>query len=180
MTDEPDKTGKADKKKPEPRRSDQALTAVAVMIAAAGVAGLILLLLGQRGVWQRLNHEEIFYSLVRYTGAFFGVFATYQVARIVPTIEKAGEARPRPIWIYLQCVAACGVLAFILGSTLGTHVEDADPYRGGGETVTDFEPTDLERLTYALKAYVCLLIPALFGTQAGLKDVASGKTTEAK
>jgi hypothetical protein len=109
------------------------------------------------------------------------VFATYQVARIVPTIEKAGEAGPRPLWVYLQCVAVCGAIAFVIGSTLGTHVEDADPYRrGGGEAVTDFEPTGLERLTYALKAYVCLLIPALFGTQAGLKDVASGKTTEAK
>jgi hypothetical protein len=168
-------------KNPKPRRSDQALTALAVMIAAAGVAGLILLLLGQRGVWQRVNHEEIFYSLVRYMGAFFGVLATYQVARIVPTIKKAGEARPRPLWVYLQCVVACGVLAFVLGSTLGTHVEDADPYRGGGgETVTDFEPTDLERLTYALKVYICLLVPALFGTQVGLKDAASGKITEHK
>jgi hypothetical protein len=46
-------------------------------------------------------------------------------------------------------------------ATYGTHTEDADPLRGGGEVVTDFEPTDKERNEYGVKTLFVLGIPAM-------------------
>lgn len=37
------------------------------------------------------------------------------------------------------------LLAFLTWGTAGTHIEDSDPYMGGGETVTDYHATNAQR-----------------------------------
>ena len=64
---------------------------------------------------------------------------------------------------YLLAFYAAGVLALVIWARFGTHVEDADPIYGGGETVVDFAPTVAQRSNRAFTIFVTLLIPALWG-----------------
>ena len=48
-------------------------------------------------------------------------------------------------------------------SSYGTHIENSDPLYGGGEIVSDFEPSQQEKNEYGLIIFFSLLIRALFG-----------------
>ena len=64
-------------------------------------------------------------------------------------------------WL-LVFYGAC-VLSVLSWATLGTHIEDADPLFGGGETFVDFVPTHYERDQVGAGLFFDLLLPALLG-----------------
>jgi hypothetical protein len=64
---------------------------------------------------------------------------------------------------YLAVFYGVGIFTVLVWASYGTHIEDADPIRGGGERVVDFVPSDVERAEYGLTVFVSLLIPAILG-----------------
>lgn len=64
-------------------------------------------------------------------------------------------------WL-LVFYGAC-VLSVVSWATLGTHIEDADPLFGGGETFLDFVPTHYERDQVGAGLFFDFLLPALLG-----------------
>ena len=61
------------------------------------------------------------------------------------------------------------VVSLVIWASYGTHTEDADPLRGGGEVVTDFEPTDKERNEYGVETFFVLGIPAMVAVYKNYK-----------
>jgi hypothetical protein len=51
-------------------------------------------------------------------------------------------------------------LGFLGRSNLGSHVDDADPVMGGGDVVTDYEPTDAQRHKAATLIFLLSFLPA--------------------
>jgi hypothetical protein len=51
-------------------------------------------------------------------------------------------------------------LSFLGRTNLGTHVEDGDPVIGGGDVVTDNEPTDAQRNKVATLIFLISFLPA--------------------
>src|SRR5262245_35476518 len=145
------------------------LRAVIVTLLSVVVGAALLLLLGHDGAWRRVSYESVIGSLFQYVLAYCSLLATYHFARFAATYETERSSKPGPLEAYLRCVLACGALGLVLGFGLGTHVEDADPLRGGGEIVVDFEPSALERATFGLKVFLGSLLPGLYGTADGLK-----------
>lgn len=64
---------------------------------------------------------------------------------------------------YLLVLYGVGILTIISWAGLGTHVEDADPLFGGGETVIDFIPKPGERGDHAINIFLTLLVPTIYG-----------------
>ena len=64
---------------------------------------------------------------------------------------------------YLLVVYGVGILTLFSWAGYGTHTEDGDPIYGGGETIVDFVPTDVERSNLAFTIFVKYSIAALFG-----------------
>lgn len=60
-------------------------------------------------------------------------------------------------------VMIIGLFSFYLGETLGTHIEDADPMYGGGDRVTDYEPSERTRSEYRWTMFIVLTAPAIIG-----------------
>lgn len=61
---------------------------------------------------------------------------------------------------FLLILAVSLALAFLSRTSVGTHVEDADPFMGGGDVVTDYEPTDAERNKAATVIFLLSFLPA--------------------
>jgi drug/metabolite transporter (DMT)-like permease len=61
---------------------------------------------------------------------------------------------------FLLILAVSLGLAFLSRTNLGTHVEDADPVMGGGDVVTDYEPTDAQRNKAATLTFLLSFLPA--------------------
>lgn len=76
---------------------------------------------------------------------------------------------------YLLVLYAVGILSLISWSNLGIHVENADPLFGGGETVTDFIPKPEEGSNHAIKVFLILLIPAIYGVYKKRNALGSGQ-----
>jgi hypothetical protein len=64
---------------------------------------------------------------------------------------------------YLILFYAVGIITVVAWAGLGTHTEGGDPLFGGGETVVDFVPTNVERANYAVTIFLSLFIPAFYG-----------------
>jgi len=64
------------------------------------------------------------------------------------------------------------IIGFTLFSSyaLGTHIEDSDAIYGGGETVTDYEPTGEQRIKHGIFIFTALIVPAVIGTNKGLRE----------
>lgn len=91
-------------------------------------------------------------------------YIAYRVAR--HSASKASAA-----WrSYGTATAVVAVLAAIAASSAGTHVEDADPLRGGGEVVEDYPVSPAERTERGVADFLTLLGPALLGVRAGRRD----------
>jgi hypothetical protein len=70
----------------------------------------------------------------------------------------------KPKWkSYLVVAGSVAFFVFILWSTYGTHIENADPIYGGGDEVQDFQPTDQQRNEYGLSTLLTFEIAALLG-----------------
>lgn len=69
------------------------------------------------------------------------------------------------------------VVSLVIWASYGTHTEDGDPLRGGGEVVTDFEPTDKERNEYGVETFFVLGIPSMVAVYKTYKKnpVGAGK-----
>jgi len=106
-----------------------------------------------------MDYSNVLYGVLEYLGKAVIVIGAFWVGRYVGTKYK-------PKWVnYFTVLGAIAFISLISWSTYGTHKEDADPIRGGGETVVDFEPTDKERNEHGLTIFFVLSIPALYGVR---------------
>jgi hypothetical protein len=139
---------------------------VALTIIAVGVG--LLYLHGMLDAWRRVRYGSILFSLSRYATVGACAFAIYYFARFVAAAKPLGKSWLWPLWRYLRCVLASGAIGFFISATLGTHMEDADPPRGGGEVVA--APRDVQGGTVALKIFLGVLLPGLVGTSVGIRE----------
>ena len=72
-----------------------------------------------------------------------------------------------PFGTYRSVTYAVVVVTLFAWARFGTHVEDADPIRGTGQTYYDFSPTASERSSHAAFLLITLLPPALLGAYHG-------------
>ena len=82
----------------------------------------------------------------------------------------------------LKCVAVILVIAALCGflsySDLGSHVEDADPLFGGGETVQDYQPTNAERIESGVKNFALFTVLLLLGAFIAFQETDEQAKTE--
>src|SRR5438876_4195415 len=146
---------------------------VAWITAAAALGALVALLYlleGHLPTPARVWRLGVFGAALRYFFAFVGVWLTYVFAKSFVQVSPAREDWLGELKQYLLCIGACALLAYGSAVILGTHQEDSDPVFGGGETVVDYEPTQDERSRHGLIAFLCLSIPALYGTHEALQE----------
>jgi hypothetical protein len=94
-------------------------------------------------------------AIVILKGAIIGI--AYFVGRELAYTYKEGWKN------YLVLFYGVGILTVVSWVGLGTHTEDTDPLFGGGETVVDFVPTNVEQANHAVTIFLSLLVPALCG-----------------
>ena len=109
-------------------------------------------------------------AAAKYLLSFVGVFVTYLFVKSCVQVRPIPQSWLGELKLYLICVGACALVAAFLGSELGTHKEDVDPVFGDGETVEDYVPTKEQRSNHALVVFLCLVIPAVCGISAGIKE----------
>jgi hypothetical protein len=153
-------------------------TFTVVLLTIGAMVVCILWLFGFLGAWRQAPWEAILESLFGYLGVVASAIFVYRFAKAIVDTEPSGKSNLWPTWCYLRCVLTCAVIAYFVGAGLGKHVEDADPIRGGGEVVIDYEPTKKERVTTAVETFAYLVVVGLFGTGAGLKEVAAKRETQ--
>lgn len=91
------------------------------------------------------------------------IILAYLAARTV-----FGEIVRGPHWqCFLYAFYGVSVFTLLAWATLGTHIEGGDPLFGGGQTVTDHVPTDIERDIAGASILLFIGLPALVGTWAG-------------
>jgi hypothetical protein len=152
----------------EGRLARQILTTVIVFLVAFAVGAGLLYLYGVLGAWRHIRYGSILFSLSRYATVGACAFAIYHLARLTAA-NPPGKSGLWPLWRYLRCVLASGAIGFLIGATLGTHTDGADPLRGG-EVVADYAPGDVRGATFALKVFLGVLLPGLVGTGVGIRE----------
>ena len=108
----------------------------------------------------RLDQFLLSLALEWHWGRFAAVGIAYLVTRnLFPSFRKM------PLWHCLLWTfyGAC-ILAVMSWANYGTYTEDADPLFGGGRTVVDFVPTEVERSLVGSRLFMDLLVPGLLGT----------------
>ena len=65
---------------------------------------------------------------------------------------------------YARVAFGCAVIALVSWAFYGTHVEGEDPLWGGGELISDFEPTPAERNQHGLTICLATFAIAAHGT----------------
>lgn len=108
-----------------------------------------------------IDYSSVFSDVLKMLGNGFLVVISYSFGKYISQSYK-------PKWkSYTLVIVAVGFLSLAMVSSFGTHIEDADPLRGGGDVVTDFESTDDERKEYGLALFLQLAIPAVIGVYRG-------------
>ena len=64
---------------------------------------------------------------------------------------------------YLAVIYGVAFITMLSWAGYGTHTEGGDPIFGGGETIQDFVPTDVERSNLAFTIFVKYSVAALYG-----------------
>lgn len=105
----------------------------------------------------------MFYGVLGYFGKALIVLGAFYFGR------HMSKTYSNKLQNYAVVLGVVAILSLVLWSSYGTHTEDGDPVYGGGETVTDFEPTDKERNEYGWQTFFVLTIPALLGVYKGQK-----------
>jgi len=146
------------------------LTVAIVALTIIAVGAGLLYLHGTLDAWRRVRYSSILFSLSRYATVGACAFAIYHFARLVAGAKPPGKSWLWPLWRYLRCVLASGAIGFFISATLGTHMEDANPPRGGGEVVANYTPSDVQGATVALKIFIGVLLPGLVGTYVGIRE----------
>lgn len=111
-----------------------------------------------------MDYSNIFYNILGYLGRAIIVIGSFYFGR---HISKTYKGKLKNYSIVLGLII---FLSLVMWSSYGSHTEDADPLRGGGDVVTDFEPSDKERNEYGLTMFFVLTIPALFGVYKGQNE----------
>ena len=111
-----------------------------------------------------MDYSNIFYDVLGHLGKAVIVIGAFYFGR------HMGKTYKEKWKNYSVVLGFILLLSFTMWSSYGTHTEDADPLRGGGEVITDFEPTDTERNEYGLTMFFVLLIPAILGVYKGQKE----------
>ena len=95
----------------------------------------------------------------------WGRFVTVAIAYYVSKrLFESGDNGKWPLWqCYLHVFYGACVLGLVVWAGYGTHVEDADPLFGGGTTVIDFVPSEIERDLVGSRVFFDVLMPALVG-----------------
>jgi hypothetical protein len=104
-------------------------------------------------------------------GHFLGLFWMWGMFRLSQMLFADYKLKVKTFIVILGISLLLGFLSW---SSLGTHVEDSDPLVGGGETVTDYEPTHSQRNKAGTFIFLLSFLPAC----AGLLLVA--KSTDSK
>lgn len=104
---------------------------------------------------------DAFFFLIR----VFILYVIYSTAKHLASKSKCHNAKAY-LW-------AIGISAFLAGMSwvnYGTHTEDADPLKGGGESVVDFEPTKDQRNRHGIFIFTVLALVSVVGTYQGFKN----------
>ena len=118
-----------------------------------------------------MDYGKVFLDVWHTLGSWYLVVAAYYVAyTFVSQMRENKQFWSVTLWnsrlgrflAYPFFVFWVAVVSLALWAGYGTHTEDEDPLRGGGEPVTDFEPTAKERNEYGAQMFFELGIPALF------------------
>ena len=102
------------------------------------------------------------------SGTYYAVkFATsYYRSDGSPKLANSWWGKPTA---YLCCIGFILLFSHSVSRSLGTHVEDDDPLRGGGVVVGDYEVSEKERNQHFIDDVFLLLPVALFGVYKGYK-----------
>lgn len=101
-----------------------------------------------------MGYAEGFYQALGYFLAVGWIWIAFRGGR-----EAYEHYRSRFKAILLILTVSLG-LAFLSRTNFGTHVEDADPIVGGGDVVTDYEPTAAQRNKAAMLVFLISFLPA--------------------
>ncbi len=104
--------------------------------------------------------KEALFLLIRIFGAYFIIVVTRNVS---------ADSKCPKYKAYLYALAASAFFAWMSWNSYGTHVEDADPLKGGGVEVVDFETTQEMRNRHGLFMFTILSALSLTGTFTGLR-----------
>ncbi len=105
--------------------------------------------------------EKAFYLLFQ----VLGIYLVFTFARHLASNSTG------PKWkAFGWAISVSFGLAFLGWANYGTRIENSDNLYGGGETVTDFVPTDQERNHHGLFTFTILVVPTLLGVGFGIKD----------
>ncbi|MCC7431958.1 hypothetical protein IT412_00370 [Candidatus Peregrinibacteria bacterium] len=110
-----------------------------------------------------MNFEKIFADVFQALGTSTVVIGAYYFGKILP------EQYSKPYWLnYLRIIGVTLFISFIMGSSYGSHYEDADPLYDGGEEVQDFETSNEDKFNYGLAIFLILTLPSLMGVSNGV------------
>ncbi len=108
-----------------------------------------------------INWEEVFDRLW-HTGVSVGlIFISYFAGKYFVRDYLNPKSWFSLIYIVLCIIALSWLIAAGISRNLGTHVEDDDPLRGGGQRVIDRYVSRRERQTLLAENFILLLLPAL-------------------
>jgi len=111
------------------------------------------------------------YAALKYFLAAAWIAAMYRLGK---ELHQSYGSRLKTFFIILTMSSVLGLLRW---SNLGTHVEDADPVTGGGDVVTDYEPSAVQRNRAATLIFLLSFLPASFSL---LNRGESGKSISEK
>lgn len=112
-----------------------------------------------------MDYWNIFYDILGWFGKTIIVIGAFYFGR---HMSKTYKGKFKNYSIVLGLII---FLSLMMWSSYGTHREDADPLRGGGDIITDFESSNKEKNEYGLTMFFVLAVPALFGVYKGQKRV---------
>lgn len=122
-----------------------------------------------------MDIDKILLEAWSYFGRALLIFLAYTLAKFLTEKGKSNS-----LWkVYIKTTVAIFLIVLFLMAKHGTHTEYPDGWDGGlyehGETVQDFEPTNVQRYSYGLTMFIVFLIPALMGTTKGFNSRKYGR-----
>ena len=109
-----------------------------------------------------------------YTAGFYQALGYFLAAGWITIAFRGGREAYRyyrsRFKAFLLILAISFGPAFLSRTDLGTHIENADPLMGGGDVVTDYEPTDAQRNQAATLIFLLSFLPGLAGLSLWQKN----------
>jgi len=108
-----------------------------------------------------MDYLKIFYDVLSHFGKAAIVVGAFYFGHYMSKTYK-GKLKN-----HSMVLGSIVILSLVIWSSYGTHTENEDQLRGGGDVVTDLEPSEGERNEYGLTMFFVLTVPALFGLHKG-------------